>query len=554
MNSSLKVKSSFVFIGSVLTNIIIGNSLHWISFITFYLHYYNNEHQITTIDTKSNYETYSLQTYKDMYFILTILFIFSNMSNAVSPFFTKGKNIRIVLFISFFLIICAYSLLYYITNNYSLTIIAFILYGIGIGLPYKAVIENVWKYFNHSRNAVAFINVLAFAGSAPLFNMLCNSMIQKEFIDKEVKSFLWMCILLYVICAAIIIVFSFDYSQETKGNTQSKMKGKSSNFLENSSELNSNLLSSRTMRSHNMSLSEREFNMQHIHPSESNIITIPASSTKNSERPSLLSMNSLNTMNTNINNMIKGDVTSIEKTNDLITQRALSLIFGNHKIYFIILYYSLLSFIIYAWILTSPTYPQLHSIDFDEIYSTIIPYLIYSISFSRFIMPFILSFLGEQRAVIIFGILQTLLSIYLKNILTTMEKEYYYIAVICIGFLYTGNSMLISNIINKIYGNNMAYIVSGIVIGIGSCMSGVFYIIHNIMNDLENIFLLGTFTTIIAVLLNIAFIKLEVFDYSQIYRADRIEADERNNNEDYEKNNVFDTNSINDVKSNIMNN
>jgi hypothetical protein len=58
------------------------------------------------------------------------------------------------------------------------------LYGIGIGLPYKAVIENVWKYFNHSRNAVAFINVLAFAGSAPLFNMLCNSMIQKEFIDK----------------------------------------------------------------------------------------------------------------------------------------------------------------------------------------------------------------------------------------------------------------------------------------------------------------------------------------------------------------------------------
>ena len=74
------------------------------------------------------------------------------------------------------------------------------------------------------------------------------------------------------------------------------------------------------------------------------------------------------------------------------------------------------------------------------------------------------------------------------------------------------------------------------------------------MNDLENIFLLGTFTTIIAVLLNIAFIKLEVFDYSQIYRADRIEADERNNNEDYEKNNVFDTNSINDVKSNIMNN
>jgi hypothetical protein len=65
------------------------------------------------------------------------------MSNAVSPFFTKGKNIRVVLFISFFLIICAYSLLYYITNNYSLTIIAFILYGIGIGLPYKAVIENV---------------------------------------------------------------------------------------------------------------------------------------------------------------------------------------------------------------------------------------------------------------------------------------------------------------------------------------------------------------------------------------------------------------------------
>jgi hypothetical protein len=44
---SPKSKGNLVFIRGILANFLIGNSMHWLSFVSFSLKYYNNEIQLT---------------------------------------------------------------------------------------------------------------------------------------------------------------------------------------------------------------------------------------------------------------------------------------------------------------------------------------------------------------------------------------------------------------------------------------------------------------------------------------------------------------------------
>ena len=50
--------------------------------------------------------------------------------------------------------------------------------------------------------------------------------------------------------------------------------------------------------------------------------------------------------------------------------------------------------------MTSSIYPQKYSLEFKKIHEYIIPYLIYSISGSRLIIPFIISLIGEFKCII----------------------------------------------------------------------------------------------------------------------------------------------------------
>lgn len=57
---SLKSKGYLVFIGGILINFIIDNSMHWLSFVSFYLKYYNNEIQLVYNDIQfENINIYS---------------------------------------------------------------------------------------------------------------------------------------------------------------------------------------------------------------------------------------------------------------------------------------------------------------------------------------------------------------------------------------------------------------------------------------------------------------------------------------------------------------
>ena len=101
-------------------------------------------------------------------------------------------------------------------------------------------------------------------------------MTQQTF-NKQVKTFIRICIILYTILGIMIITFSFNYLQERKKSLNNK--DKSRQLLDNS-EYESELTSRTMTHSKNISLSEKEFNMIYIYPNEGNVITIPTSSIK----------------------------------------------------------------------------------------------------------------------------------------------------------------------------------------------------------------------------------------------------------------------------------
>lgn len=550
-SNSSQTKGYLTLLGSIITNIILGNSTHWLSFISYYLkYYYNNNNNNNPLHKQpqplqlSNLLTSNYVIHRnESYYILATIFLSSNISNALSPYFTFKRNIRTILSMSFFLIICSYLIIYYTTNDLVLIIIAFSIYGIGIGLPYQALMRNVWKYFPQLQNVISFINVISFSISAPLFTY-----IQRIMLLNQIKHFLWMCIILYTLCGVVSTAISFDYTQdiiEHKCEENTKHKQTKSNNV----DLHQVLLHSRTnsfIHSRSVSYSEREFNMKHIHPSESNVISIAAS--RNSKR------SSINSMNTNINKMITDDSESVYKGNAIWNYKTIGVVFRNKNIYYILLYYMLVVYMIYAWLITISIFPQKYSLDTTTSSSNnIIIYLIYGISISRIIAPFVLCCLSEVQCVWLFGVVQLGLALFIKDIVISFNERILYLCIGVIGLLYSGHSILISNIVCKIYGNDIAFVLSGIVIGIGTCMVGVVCLVGVVGNNVDYVLNGGVFTTICGMLVYAVFVKVEEFDYSKGYTNERVHTEERemNSNEEVNGNNedVFDMNSVNDVKS-----
>ena len=74
---SPKSKGYLIFIGGILTNFIIGNSMHWLSCVSLYLKYYNNEIQLAYNDIQfENINIHSqknVQNNRNIYFILCLI-------------------------------------------------------------------------------------------------------------------------------------------------------------------------------------------------------------------------------------------------------------------------------------------------------------------------------------------------------------------------------------------------------------------------------------------------------------------------------------------------
>ena len=183
-----KIKGVSSIIGCILTNIIIGNSLIWL--------YLPEKADFYFVEDK-------LKTKK---LIVSIILTFSNLTKLFFSFFTKYNNIRIYIFLSFLLLILSHSLLY-MFNIKSVSIVSFILYGIGVGLPYHQLITNSCLHFINKKALILLINQISFNISPLLyfFFYLNTKTISPD--GSEI-------IIFYLIFNIIVTLISFDYLRE----------------------------------------------------------------------------------------------------------------------------------------------------------------------------------------------------------------------------------------------------------------------------------------------------------------------------------------------------
>ena len=129
---SNNVKGVLTLIGCIMANILIGNSLIWLY-----------------LPEKADY--YFEDILKTKKLIVSVILTSSNVTKLFFSFYTKYNNIRIYIFISFLLLILSHSLLY-MFNIKSVSIISFILYGIGIGFPFHQLVINSCLHFINKKS------------------------------------------------------------------------------------------------------------------------------------------------------------------------------------------------------------------------------------------------------------------------------------------------------------------------------------------------------------------------------------------------------------------
>ena len=122
-----KIKGISTIIGSIISNIIIGNSLIWLYLPEKADYYFENK----------------LKTKK---VIISLILTFSNMTKLFFSFYTKYNNIRIYILLSFLLLILSHSLLYMFTIKV-VACVSYILYGIGVGFPFHQLRINSSIHF-----------------------------------------------------------------------------------------------------------------------------------------------------------------------------------------------------------------------------------------------------------------------------------------------------------------------------------------------------------------------------------------------------------------------
>ena len=182
-----KLKGISTIIGSIIANIIIGNSLIWLY-----------------LPEKADY--YFEDKSKSKALIVSLILTFSNLTKLCFSFYTKYQNIRIYLIFSFLFLILSHSLLY-MFNIKSISLISFILYGIGIGIPFHQIVINSSLHFINKKPLILLINKISYNISPFLYYFFFAS---TETISPNGTEI----IIFYLFCAIIASLMSFDYIRE----------------------------------------------------------------------------------------------------------------------------------------------------------------------------------------------------------------------------------------------------------------------------------------------------------------------------------------------------
>ena len=200
-----KLKSISTIISTSLMNLIIGNSLIWL---------YLPEKINLSLDNKININ-------KSKKIIFALIITFSNLIKLNFAIFTKYNNIRIYIFFSLLVIIIAHSFLYMFQIKLT-TILAFIIYGVGIGTAFHPLrVNSCLHYINHKFN-ILLINKI-FYSISPLIYIL--------FFDKfgnYISPIGSEIIIFYIILLFILPLISYDYIRECRNE---EFENKEQNLL-----------------------------------------------------------------------------------------------------------------------------------------------------------------------------------------------------------------------------------------------------------------------------------------------------------------------------------
>lgn len=182
-----KLKGISTIIGSIIANIIIGNTLIWLYLPEKADYYFEDKSKSKTL-------------------IVSLILTFSNLTKLCFGFYTKYQNIRIYLAFSFLFLILSHSLLY-MFNIKSISIISFILYGIGIGIPFHQIVVNSSLHFISKKSSILLINKISYNISPLLYYLFFAN---TETISPNGTEI----IIFYLVCAIIASLISFDYIRE----------------------------------------------------------------------------------------------------------------------------------------------------------------------------------------------------------------------------------------------------------------------------------------------------------------------------------------------------
>ena len=185
-----KIKGVITIIGNIITNIIIGNALIWL---------YLPEKADYHIDNNK------IKTKK---LIVSLILTFSNLTKLFFSFFTKYNNIRIYICLSFLLLILSHSLLYMFTIKF-VSIISFVLYGIGVGFPFHQLTINSCIHFIEKKSLILLINKTSYNISPLLYYFFFSN--TKTILPNGSEI-----IIFYLFMNLITTSISYDYLKECR--------------------------------------------------------------------------------------------------------------------------------------------------------------------------------------------------------------------------------------------------------------------------------------------------------------------------------------------------
>ena len=201
INHNLKAISTLI--GNILMNLIIGNSLVWV---------YLSEKLNLNLETKANQNVnMSNQTSnKSTKIIISLILTFSNLTKLYFTIFTKYTYIRWYIIFSLLPIIITHLLLLYMLENKFANILAFIIYGIGIGVPYHQLIKNTSLHFISIKFYILLISKICYNISPLLYFFIFKKL------SDIVSPIGGEIIIFYLVILIICSLISFDYLRECR--------------------------------------------------------------------------------------------------------------------------------------------------------------------------------------------------------------------------------------------------------------------------------------------------------------------------------------------------